>query len=92
MHNNVEHVIKIHSHYRPGYVTELSYENCFATLADPYVTSIPPNLSIIFYDCNDISISLLRDLEIELPNGIKNYRDIEAVNIITRLVNKYPPI
>lgn len=53
---------------------------------------MPPTLPIIFHDRNDISISSAGDLEIELPNSIKIYRNKETINAITHLVNKYPSI
>lgn len=54
--------------------------------------SIPYILPTIFYNRNGISISLVKDLEVELPNDIKIYRDKETVNVITYLINEYPSI
>ena len=90
--NEAGRAIKIPLHHRLGYVTELPYESCFATLADLDVASTPPTSSTIFHDCNGISIPPAREMETELANGIKIYRDREAVDAITRLVNDYPTI
>ena len=92
MRNNANHAIKIPTHHRLGCVTKLPYENCFATSADLNVASTPPTSPTIFHDRNGISIPPTRDLEIELPNGIKIYGDKEAVDAITCLVNEYPLI
>ena len=90
--NNADHAVKIPTQHRLGCVTELPYENCFATSADLDVASTPPTLPTIFHDRNGISIPPAGDLETELPNGIKIYGDKEAVDAITRLVNEYPSI
>ena len=72
----------------PSCLTRTALQNS----ADLNVASIPPNLLAIFYDRNDISIWPAKDLEIKLSNGIKIYKDKEAVNAITRLVDEYPSI
>lgn len=75
-----------------GYITELPYKNYFATSADLDVTSTPPTLLTIFHDHNSNSIPLVGDLEKKFPNGIKIYRDKEAIDVITCLINEYPSI
>ncbi len=90
--NDAGHAIKILLHHRLGCVTELPYESCFATSADLEVASTPPTSPTIFHDRNGISILPARDMETELPKGIKIYGDREAVDAITRLVNDYPTI
>lgn len=49
-------------------------------------------LPTIFHEHNGMTIPSVGDLETELPNGIKIYKDKKAVNTITHLVNKYPSI
>lgn len=92
VYNNVDHVIKISMPYQLGSVIELSYKSCFATSTNLNTAFTPHTLPIIFHDHNNISIPLVRDLEMELPNGIKIYGDKETVDTITCLVNKYPSI
>lgn len=90
--NNADHAIKILTHPRLSCVTELPYKNCFTASADLDVAYTPLTLPTIFHDRNSISISPAEDLETELPNGIKIYRDKKAIDTITCLVNEYPSI
>lgn len=92
VHNNTDHAIKISLFYRLGCVTELPYKNYFAISANLDIASILPTLPTIFYDRNGISIALAGDLETKLSNGIKIYKNKQAVDAITRLVDKYPSI
>ncbi len=90
--NDASHAMKIPLRHRLGCVTELPYESCFATSADIDVASTPPISPTIFHDGNGISIPPAGDMETELPNSIKIYRDKESVDTITRLVDDYPSI
>lgn len=48
---------------------------------------------LLFREWNSVIILLANvGLETELPNGIKIYRDKQAVEKITHLVNEYPSI
>ena len=87
--NNTNYIIKILLYHRLGCITKLPHENCFATLADLDIVSMLPTLLTIFYDRNGISIPPTGDLETKLPNGIKIYKDKQAVDAITCLVNEY---
>lgn len=90
--NNADHAIKIPLHYRLGCITELPYKSCFATSVDFDLASTSSTSLTIFHDHNDISILSVKDLETELPNSIKIYRDKKVVNTIMYLVDKYPSI
>lgn len=92
IYNNTNHVVKIPLHHRLGCVTKLPYKSCFATSVDLDVASTTPTLLVIFYDRNGISIFPAKELETELPNGIKIYGNKEAVDIIMQLVNEYSSI
>lgn len=78
--------------HRLGYVIKLLYKSCFVISADLDAASAPLTLPAIFYDYNVISIPPARNLETELPNHIKIYKDEKAVNAISRLLNEYPSI
>lgn len=90
--NNADHVIKIVLYYRLNRITELPYENCFTISADLDVAFISLTLPTISPNCNDISIPIAKDLEIELLNGIKIYGDKETVDTITYLVDEHSSI
>lgn len=89
MRNNADHAIRIFTHYQLRYITKLPYEDCFVTSADFDAAFTPISSSTIFYKYNSISILPAKDLETELPNDIKIYRDKKTVNINTCLVSKY---
>lgn len=92
MHNNVDHTIQISSYHQLGCVTKLLYESYFAALADFDVASTAPISPTIFHEHNKISTPLAGDLETELSNSIKIYKDKKVVDVITRLINEYPSI
>lgn len=92
VHNNVDHTIKIPLHHRLGCVTKPPYKNYFVTSADFDVVSTPPILLTIFHDRNGISILPAGNLQKDLPNGITIYKDKEAIDAITYLVDEYPLI
>lgn len=89
MHNNTDHTIRILTHYQLRYVTKLPYEDCFTISADFDAAFTPISSSTIFYKYNSISIPPAKDLEMELPNDIKIYRDKKIININICLVSKY---
>lgn len=60
-------------------MTEVLYENCFATSVGYDMASTPPVLFLLFHERNSIMIlSADEELETELSNGIKIYGDGEA--------------
>lgn len=74
-------------------MTEVPYENCFATSIGYDAASTFPVLLFLFHKRNGITIPLAdKGLETELPNGIKIYGDGEVVRKLTQLVNKYSTI
>ena len=60
--------------------------------ADLNTVSTPFTLPAIFYNYNVISIPPAKDLETELPNHIKIFKDEKVMNTIPRLLNEYPSI
>ena len=91
--NDAERSIQIPRRHRLDSITEIPFENCFATSVDHDAASTPPTSPLLFHERNGITIPPAdAGLETELPNGIKIYRDRQAVEKITRLVNEYPSI
>ena len=91
--NDAKRLIQIPRRYRLGYITEITFENCFATLVNNDAASTPPTSLLLFHERNGITIPPAdASLETELPNSIKLYGDSRAVEKITRLINKYPSI
>ena len=91
--NDVDRAIQIPRSHRLGYITEIPFENCFATSVDHDATSTPPTSPLLFHERNDITIPPAdTGLETELPNHIKIFGDSQAVEKITRLINEYPSI
>ena len=87
--NDAKHSIQITRHYRLGYVTEIPFENCFATSVDHDAAATPLTSPLLFYERNGITIPLAgTGLETKLLNGIKIYGDEQAAEKITRLVNE----
>lgn len=82
--NDANYSIQILRYYKLGCLTEIPYKNCFIISIDHDATAILPISSLLFTippaDTN---------LEIELLNGIKIYRDKKDVEEITRFVNEY---
>lgn len=88
--NDANRAIQKPRNYRLGNVTEVPYKNCFAISVGYNVGLTPPISPLLFHKHNGITIpSADEGLEIDLPNGIKIYRDGEAVEELTQLVNKY---
>ena len=91
--NDINRSIQIPRSHRLGYITEILFENCFATSVDHDSASSPPISPILFHEWSGITILPANTgLKTELSNGIKIYGDRQAVEKITRLVNKYPSI
>lgn len=91
--NDAERSIQIPKRHRLGCITEIPFENCFATSVDHDAASTLSTSPLLFHKRNGITIPPAdAGLETELPNGIKIYRDRQAVEKITRLVNEYPSI
>lgn len=91
--NDTDYLIQIFQSHRFGYIIEILFENCFATLVDHDTTFTPLTSPLLFHKWSDIIILPAdANLEIEFPKGIKIYGNREAVEKITRLVNKYPSI
>ena len=88
--NNANRSIQISRSYRLGYITEIPFENCFATSIDHDFTSTLLTSPFLFHERSGITISPADvGLETELPNDIKIYGNRQAVEKITRLVNEY---
>lgn len=87
--NDIGYTIKIPLHHQLGCVTKLPYKSYFATSINLDVVSKPLISPTIFHDYNGISIPSAEDMETELLNSIKIYRDKEAVDMITRLIDDY---
>ena len=91
--NDADRSIQIPQSHRLGYITEIPFENCFATSVDHDAASTPPTSPFLFHERNGITIPPAdTGLETELPNGIKIYGDSQAVEKITCLINEYPSI
>lgn len=72
---------------------EVVYKNGFVMLIDHKTAITLLILSFLFYKQNDITILPANiSLEMEFPNGIKIYKDKEAVEQITHLVNEFSSI
>lgn len=88
--NDTKCLIQIPRRHRLGFITEIPFENYFATLVEHDAASTPPMSPLLFYKRNGITIPPAdAGLETELSNGIKIYRDSQAVEKIIRLVNEY---
>ena len=91
--NDVKRLIQISRRHRLGCITEILFENCFATSVDYDATSTRPTSPLLFHARNGITIPPAdAGLETELPNGIKIYGNMQAVEKITRLINEYSSI
>ena len=91
--NDADRSIQIPQSHRLGYITEISFENCFATSVDYDAASTPPTSPLLFHKRNGITIPPVdAGLETELLNSIEIYGNSQAVEKITYLINKYPSI
>lgn len=72
---------------------EVSYESYFVKSVGYNVITTLLKLLFLFHERNSITILLAnKELETELSNGIKLYKDDEVVQRLTQLVIKYPTI
>ena len=54
--NDTDRLIQIFRSHRLGYITEIPFQNCFATLVDHDAASTPPTSPLLFHERNSITI------------------------------------